>query len=37
MGGGFGGQIDPNLNQSTMSVDYVRYYSINDIGAVIRH
>jgi len=37
MGGGFGGQIDPNLNQSTMSVDYVRYYSINDIGEVIRH
>jgi hypothetical protein len=26
MGGTFGGQIDPNFNQSTLEVDYVRVY-----------
>ena len=37
MGGGFGGQIDPNLSQSTLSFDYVRAYSINGVGEVIKH
>ena len=37
MGGGFGGQIDPTLKQSTMSFDYVRFYSINGVGEVINH
>lgn len=37
MGGGFGGSIDANLKETTMGVDYVRFYSINDLGEVIRH
>ena len=26
MGGDFGGEIDPNFDQSTMEVDYIRVY-----------
>lgn len=37
MGGGFGGQVDPGVTQSTMSVDYVRAYSINGVGEVVQH
>jgi beta-glucanase (GH16 family) len=34
MGGQFGGSIDPTLNQATLSVDWVRYYSIDGVGKV---
>jgi hypothetical protein len=34
MGGQFGGSIDPALNQTTLSIDWVRYYSIDGIGKV---
>lgn len=37
MGGLFGGDVDPNLTTASQSVDYVRVYSINGIGEVIRH
>ena len=37
MGGNLGGEIDANLNQSTMKVDYVRYSSINGIGTLTRY
>jgi beta-glucanase (GH16 family) len=33
-GGWFAGDIDPDLNSATMSVDYIRYYSINGQGKV---
>jgi beta-glucanase (GH16 family) len=32
MGGNFGGDIDAALNSATMSVDWVRYYSIDGLG-----
>lgn len=31
-GGWFTGQIDPDLNNAHMAVDYIRYYSINGYG-----
>ena len=37
MGGNLGGEIDANLNDSTMKVDYVRYSSINGIGTLTRY
>jgi hypothetical protein len=37
MGGNLGGNIDPKLNNSTMAFDYIRVYSINGIGEVIKH
>ncbi len=37
MGGNLGGEIDANLNSSTMSVDYVRFSSINGIGTLTRY
>jgi beta-glucanase (GH16 family) len=37
MGGNLGGEIDANLNSSTMKVDYVRYSSINGIGTLTRY
>ena len=37
MGGIFGGDVDPNLTTATQSVDYVRVFSINGIGEVIKH
>jgi beta-glucanase (GH16 family) len=37
MGGNLGGEIDVNLNESTMKVDYVRFSSINGIGTVTRY
>jgi hypothetical protein len=33
-GGWFAGDIDPDLNSAAMSVDYIRYYSINGQGKV---
>jgi len=32
--GGAGGGIDSNMNSSTMTVDYVRYYSVDGVGRV---
>lgn len=32
MGGQFGGSIDPKLNESTLNIDWVRYYSVDGIG-----
>lgn len=37
MGGTFGGAIDDNLKSATMSVDYIRFSTINGIGQVIQH
>jgi len=37
MGGEFAGDLDPALMQSQMSIDYIRFYSINGIGKVIKH
>jgi beta-glucanase (GH16 family) len=37
MGGEFTGDIDPALNQAQMSIDYIRFYSLNGIGKVVKH
>ena len=38
MGGLFVGDIDPeNVTKSEMAIDYVRYYSVNGVGKVIKH
>ncbi|NBY14919.1 MAG: glycosyl hydrolase family protein [Actinobacteria bacterium] len=34
MGGSMGGVIDPALSSTSMSVDYIRYYSVNGQGSV---
>ena len=34
MGGQFVGDIDPSIQSATMSVDYIRYYSLNGVGKV---
>ena len=34
MGGGFGGSIDPNLSDAQLSVDWVRVYKVNGVGAI---
>ena len=34
MGGQFGGDIDASLNSATLSVDWVRYYSVDGLGKV---
>jgi hypothetical protein len=37
MGGDFdGGQIDDSIDGVKMSVDYIRYYSLNGVGTVTR-
>jgi len=36
MGGEFGGDIDPNLMQTQLFVDYIRYYSIDGIGKLTK-
>ena len=35
MGGNFGGAIDSNLDSATLSVDWVRYYSVDGLGKVV--
>jgi len=35
MGGGFTGDIDPDLSHANMEIDYIRVYSINGVGEVI--
>ena len=37
MGGEFTGEIDPALNSAQVSIDYIKYYSINGVGKVIKH
>ncbi|MFM6963503.1 MAG: family 16 glycosylhydrolase, partial [Micrococcales bacterium] len=37
VGGSFGGGVDPNLSAGTMLIDYVRYYSVDGVGQLIRH
>ena len=37
MGGNFTGEIDPNLTSAKLSVDYIRYYSLNGAGKLIKH
>ena len=37
MGGIFGGDVDPAITQANMSFDYVRAYSINGVGEIIKH
>jgi beta-glucanase (GH16 family) len=37
MGGEFAGQIDPALNQTQLFVDYIRYYSVDGVGKLIKH
>lgn len=33
-GGWFAGDIDPDLNSAKMSIDYIRFYSLNGVGQV---
>jgi len=37
MGGEFGGEIDPNLMQTKLFVDYIRYYSIDGVGKLTKN
>lgn len=37
MGGNLGGTIDSKLTNTSMAFDYIRVYSINGIGEVIKH
>ena len=37
MGGTYAGEyIDPTLNQAQLSVDYIRFYSVNGVGKVLK-
>ena len=37
MGGTYAGEyIDPTLNQAQLAVDYIRYYSLNGVGKVLK-
>ena len=36
MGGEFGGSIDPAIKQTQLLVDYIRFYSVNGVGKVIK-
>jgi beta-glucanase (GH16 family) len=37
MGGTYAGEyIDPALNQAQLHVDYIRFYSVNSVGKVIK-
>ncbi|MGI9225985.1 MAG: glycoside hydrolase family 16 protein [Candidatus Nanopelagicaceae bacterium] len=37
MGGTYAGEfIDPTMNQAQLSVDYIRFYSVNGVGKVIK-
>jgi len=37
MGGEFTGDLDPKMNQAQMSIDYIRFYSINGVGKVFKN
>lgn len=34
MGGWFTGDIDPDLQSAQMSIDYIRFYSLNGVGSI---
>jgi hypothetical protein len=36
MGGNLGGEIAANLKETAMEFDYIRVYSINGVGEVIK-
>ena len=37
MGGEFTGDLDPAMTKAQMSIDYIRYYSINGVGKVVKN
>jgi beta-glucanase (GH16 family) len=37
MGGTFAGDLDKDLQTADLAVDYIRYYSINGVGKLIKH
>ena len=37
VGGQFTGEIDPDLKSGAMSIDWVRYYSLDGVGKVTRY
>jgi beta-glucanase (GH16 family) len=37
MGGTFGGAIDSKLTESNMSINWVKFSTINGVGELIRH
>jgi beta-glucanase (GH16 family) len=37
MGGEFTGDLDPAMSQAKLSVDYIRYYSVNGVGTLYKH
>ncbi|MEI6649320.1 MAG: glycoside hydrolase family 16 protein [Actinomycetes bacterium] len=37
IGGWFGGEVDPELKRAELTVDWVRFYSVDGIGEVILH
>ena len=37
MGGEFTDELDPAMNQAQMSIDYIRFYSINGVGKVFKN
>jgi len=36
-GGNFEPNIDPSVQSGSLSIDYIRYYSINGVGKLIKH
>jgi hypothetical protein len=36
-GGNFEPNIDPTVQSGSLSIDYIRYYSINGVGKLIKH
>jgi beta-glucanase (GH16 family) len=37
MGGNFGGPIETGLNQAKMTIDWIRFSTINGVGEVLNH
>lgn len=37
MGGTFGGAIDPKLTDSSMSINWIKFSTINGVGEIIKH
>ncbi len=37
IGGWFGGEVDPELNEAELVIDWVRFYNVDGIGELIRH
>ena len=36
-GGNFDPNLDPSIQSSSLTIDYIRYYSLNGIGTLIKH